>query len=272
MAFLCGFFGLAIFPCLFYYDEALRRSTGDEALRKDESSEFRQIPSDLLELRSARTDAKLVRSHDASLVFKGNQPRCKVTVGNTTCEYPGRSLSPDCCKTEQELVCYGFKERNIAFWTQPPCDKLNLERNPSMKACKNLKDGLYLMKNKEGMECMKAKLKGDPGQQPLCKVKVGGTTCEFPNRSLSPACCKETQTMVCHAFKEQKATIFVKTPPCNKLNLSMEPSMEGCMNAADANYVKTNNEGKQCMLDAQESLKDKMRKLKRIKGVFSGLR
>eukprot|EP00928_Gymnodinium_smaydae_P023707 TRINITY_DN1945_c0_g1_i2.p1 TRINITY_DN1945_c0_g1~~TRINITY_DN1945_c0_g1_i2.p1 ORF type:complete len:169 (-),score=22.49 TRINITY_DN1945_c0_g1_i2:148-603(-) len=140
MAFLCGFFGLAIFPCLFYYDEALRRNTGDE----------------VLELRAARTDAKLVRSHDASLGFKDQQPHCNVTVGDTTCEYPGRSLSPGCCKAYQEEVCYGFKERDVTFWTQPPCDKLNLYRKPSLKPCMNFGDHWYIHNNEQGYKCLKA--------------------------------------------------------------------------------------------------------------------
>eukprot|EP00928_Gymnodinium_smaydae_P023713 TRINITY_DN1945_c0_g4_i1.p1 TRINITY_DN1945_c0_g4~~TRINITY_DN1945_c0_g4_i1.p1 ORF type:complete len:170 (-),score=19.53 TRINITY_DN1945_c0_g4_i1:120-629(-) len=158
MAFLCGFFGLAIFPCLFYYDEALRRSTGDEALRKDESSEsseFRQMPSDLLELRTARTDAKFVRSHDASLFLKRNElPQCVVTVGDTKCEYPKKALSPECCKAYQEEVCYGFKERNNTFRNKPPCDELDLSKKPSLDACKTIKEQVYI--HIVSFKCIKA--------------------------------------------------------------------------------------------------------------------
>eukprot|EP00928_Gymnodinium_smaydae_P023712 TRINITY_DN1945_c0_g3_i1.p1 TRINITY_DN1945_c0_g3~~TRINITY_DN1945_c0_g3_i1.p1 ORF type:complete len:192 (-),score=27.90 TRINITY_DN1945_c0_g3_i1:174-749(-) len=167
MAFLRGFFGLVIFLCLFYCDEALRRDVGDESFRDNESSAFGHVSSDLLELRAARTDAKLVRSHETSLsskaskdskAFKGKNKkrRCKVKVGDTTCEFPGRSLSPKCCNEIQKKVCHGFKEQNVILYVKKrPCNKLNLERAPSMKACKNLKDGLYLKTNKEGEKCMK---------------------------------------------------------------------------------------------------------------------
>eukprot|EP00928_Gymnodinium_smaydae_P078454 TRINITY_DN62459_c0_g1_i1.p1 TRINITY_DN62459_c0_g1~~TRINITY_DN62459_c0_g1_i1.p1 ORF type:complete len:116 (+),score=18.12 TRINITY_DN62459_c0_g1_i1:211-558(+) len=108
-----------------------------------------------------------------------------------------------------------FQEKKATFLVRkPPCDKLNLNREPSMKACKNFKDVTYAKWNndgKQGKQClkaavktMKAKLQGDSGQQPLCKVTFGSTTCEYPGRSLSPACCTEMQKKKCYTFKKKK--------------------------------------------------------------------
>eukprot|EP00928_Gymnodinium_smaydae_P023714 TRINITY_DN1945_c1_g3_i1.p1 TRINITY_DN1945_c1_g3~~TRINITY_DN1945_c1_g3_i1.p1 ORF type:complete len:246 (-),score=41.67 TRINITY_DN1945_c1_g3_i1:156-893(-) len=205
MAFRGGFFVLASFPCLFYYDEALRRNQNDEAMTSDKSTEFRQTSSDLLELRNARTDAKLMRSHDASLFLKGPKKieGCRVKVGDTTCEFEGQFLV-DCCKQHQAEVCSDF--RNYSVTSMPPhCDEFqggtmggfcSPEEEASMKKTTCLNDA-------GKSEKKKAMQKLRPEPTPVCRLKELGGNCD--KEWLSPECCDMYKVFTCQKRRREKS-------------------------------------------------------------------
>eukprot|EP00928_Gymnodinium_smaydae_P081333 TRINITY_DN6487_c0_g3_i1.p1 TRINITY_DN6487_c0_g3~~TRINITY_DN6487_c0_g3_i1.p1 ORF type:complete len:351 (+),score=45.37 TRINITY_DN6487_c0_g3_i1:48-1055(+) len=218
MASLCGFFGLVIF-LYFYYAEAVRRQVVDEALSSNESAELRQLSSDLLELRDARTNTKLVRSHDASLFFKNGGVKkqeeftgarlCHVKVVNDFVEV--ENLSAPCCKGNQAWVCSKFKTYR-ENWTHPSCDKLN-SRALDETACSNEADKAIL-ENSGPLES--AMTEEFTKLFPKCVVEVEDDTCTMGH--MTERCCEDSHAYYCSAFEGYNINISWKNRSCDKLS------------------------------------------------------
>eukprot|EP00928_Gymnodinium_smaydae_P010641 TRINITY_DN1400_c0_g2_i2.p1 TRINITY_DN1400_c0_g2~~TRINITY_DN1400_c0_g2_i2.p1 ORF type:complete len:511 (-),score=116.47 TRINITY_DN1400_c0_g2_i2:205-1593(-) len=211
MASLRGFFGLAISLCLFYYDEALRRDADDEDLSSRESSEFRKVSSDLLELRDARTNAKSVRSHDAREEEK---------------EVSSNLLELRDARTNAKLV----RSHDASFFFKRGGDKTK-EKKEEQKGDEETKDWENdgdEDETKEGEKKVTTKKKKSTG----CPVKVAEST--FKYEGLSSMCCEDLQAWVCHGFKDYE--VSWKRPLCDKFSVRSEMS-EMCTGQSDEDVL-----------------------------------
>eukprot|EP00928_Gymnodinium_smaydae_P100166 TRINITY_DN9762_c0_g1_i1.p1 TRINITY_DN9762_c0_g1~~TRINITY_DN9762_c0_g1_i1.p1 ORF type:complete len:261 (-),score=45.75 TRINITY_DN9762_c0_g1_i1:125-907(-) len=256
MAYHCGFFGLAIFPCLFYYDEALRRDAHAEALHSDASSELRQMSSDQLELRDARIDAKL----DASLYFKRGAKKsegeskfqaekmsegCRVKVGDTHCEFAG-PFSSECCELQQAEVCVEL-EREYLNVSYPVCDKINgtvRKKNQCSVAEKEAVRKTNCLHNAIVSEKRRAKQELTLEPTAVCPLKKPTYTCEM--HWLSPACCEQRQFQLCRPYKKE-----INGTVCDKFKGKelKDSNWRACHNQADLWAIEKNGFVGNCQED-----------------------
>eukprot|EP00928_Gymnodinium_smaydae_P057961 TRINITY_DN4118_c0_g1_i1.p1 TRINITY_DN4118_c0_g1~~TRINITY_DN4118_c0_g1_i1.p1 ORF type:complete len:350 (+),score=104.61 TRINITY_DN4118_c0_g1_i1:82-1131(+) len=151
MASRYGKLGLAIYPCLFHFDGAVRRDTDMEGedMGADASLERRQSSSGQLELREVKAHATLV---DTSMFWKKGKPtKCTVKVAYTECKF--ESLTPACCEEQQAKVCYDFKDVTTS-WKSPLCDKFK-GRAADMSKCSSKGDKAATASNTKTATCLR---------------------------------------------------------------------------------------------------------------------
>eukprot|EP00928_Gymnodinium_smaydae_P094337 TRINITY_DN7906_c1_g1_i6.p1 TRINITY_DN7906_c1_g1~~TRINITY_DN7906_c1_g1_i6.p1 ORF type:complete len:266 (+),score=23.55 TRINITY_DN7906_c1_g1_i6:171-968(+) len=251
MASLCGVFGLAIFLCLFYYNEALRRDSNVEALGSDESVELRQMSSDLVEHRGVRTNAKL----DTSFVSKrggeggkkkqkekgkgGNKPqgtKGKKSEGTSVCPLKNltgmcqmEGLSPACCEQHQHSKCEKYKNEKGFSWTV--CDKFKNRRYEAaslLTACNNIADILANDKNYARGNCQPK-----PTLEPTSACPLKNLTGMCQMEGLSPACCEQHQHAECDKYKNEKGFSWTVCDKFKNRRYEADGFRTACNNPAD---------------------------------------